>query len=73
MMNLPEIKVKDFLKQCGEKTETKIMFYECDDREEITLTVEEALDEKWHQMLDADIASWDIEDGILCIYYFRAE
>lgn len=70
---MPNVKIRDFLKLCGGNDETTIKFWECDEREELTLTIEEALDEKFSEMLDSEIASWEMEDGVICIFYFREE
>lgn len=66
--------IKDFLTLFGGEDEDKVAFYECDEREEITITVKTALEDgRYDALLRSEIASWDYEDGILCIYYFREE
>lgn len=68
------MRIKDFIKLCGEKETARVMFYECDERESITITVCDLLeDNRYEELLISDIASWDYDDGILCIYYFREE
>lgn len=68
------MKIKDFIKLCGEKETAEVMFYECDERESITITVRDLLeDNRYEALLGSEIASWDYEDGILCIYYFRED
>jgi len=67
------MKVKDFMKLCGEK-ESKVMLYECDTMEEIIVPVSDLMEaEQYADIMESDIASWDYdtETGFICIYWFK--
>ena len=69
---------------CGEKMETKVRLHNCDECDSIVVTAVDLFDvrhlphgtfyevtEKYADLMDGEIASWDYDlDGILCIYYF---
>lgn len=76
------MKIKDFMKLCGDKGECVIL-YNCDTDDGITIRVEHLFDvdrlphadvynikEEYAEIMEADIASWEYVCGILCIYYF---
>lgn len=65
------MKIKDFMRLCGEKEE-KVMLYECDTMETIIVPVDDLMEaDQYADIMEADIASWDYdESGIICIYYF---
>ena len=77
-----EIKVKDFLKLCGEKQEL-VELCECDTMETEIIPVAYLFDivklphtdlynvkKEYADIMEADIASWDYDGEIICIYYF---
>lgn len=64
------MKIKDFLSLCGEKQED-VMLYECNTTETIIAPVGDLITHKdYSDIMEADIASWDYDEGIICIYYF---
>lgn len=76
------IKIKDFLKLSGDKGES-VMLYECDTEKAITVAVKDLFDifklsrtdiynvkAEYVDIMEAEIASWEYDDGIICIYYF---
>lgn len=76
------MKIKDFLKLCGEKQED-VMLYECNTTETIIAPVSGFFDvtrlphtdiynvrAEYADIMEADIASWGYDEGIICIYYF---
>ena len=64
------MKIKDFMILCGVKEE-KVMLYECDTMETIIVPVDDLMEaDRYADIMEADIASWDYDDGIICIYYF---
>ncbi len=70
--------VKDLLQLCGEKEETEVALYECDEREEVIGFAKTFLtDWRFSKAVESDVASWDYDESdgerILCIYYFRTE
>ena len=70
------MKIKDLLKLCGEKEDLEVALYECDEREEVIGFPNTFLtDNKFANVIESEIASWDYEDNygeqILCIYYFK--
>lgn len=69
------MRIKDLLRLCGEKENTEVELYECDERESITVTVVELFaDDRYKDLMESEIASWDYnEDRVLCIYYFMEE
>ena len=70
------MKVKDFLKLCGEKDALEVALYECDERDEVIGYPNTFLtDDRFSEAIEGEIASWDYDDNygeqILCIYYFK--
>lgn len=64
------MKIKDFMRLCGEKEE-KVMLHECDTMETIIVPVDDLMEaDQYADIMEADIASWDYDEGIICIYYF---
>ena len=76
------IKINDFLKLSGDKGES-VMLYECDTEKAITVAVKDLFDifklshtgiynvkAEYVDIMEAEIASWEYDDGIICIYYF---
>ncbi len=70
------MRIIDFLKLHGGEDDERISFYECDDMEMLTFTISYLLEDwngerKLASILECDIASWEYENGILCILYFK--
>ncbi len=79
------MKVKDFMKLCGEK-ESKVIFLDDNTGEMIIVPVEDlfhidrkpwndiyTVREEYADIMEAEIASWDYdtETGFICIHWFK--
>lgn len=65
------IKVNDFVSLHGGEDDEKIIFYECNTEEEIIIPVGDLyVDDRYDDILNGEMSSWEYVDGFLCIFYF---
>lgn len=70
------MRVIDFLKLHGGEDDECVSLYECDDMLQITFPISYLLEDwsgerKLANILEGEIASWEYENRILCILYFK--
>lgn len=65
------ITVNSFVALHGGDDDEKIIFYNCDTNEQIIVPVGDLyIDDRYDDILNADMASWEYDEGFLCILYF---
>lgn len=61
--------VYDFLSMCTQDW-IDIDLFDCDAEESVTINISD-MDDLDEEILEAEMMSWDIDNGRLCINYYR--